>query len=486
MVSKWVMSLLGKNVEEPKSSRKVAKRKAPEKVENTAGKMKALLSRLEGTVSIGSLQMLNLDGLRETMGADWQKAGQQVQKFIEGALEAHMGDDDAFIKTADTLYVAVFGKMNETESQLMLAMIAYEIQQKLFGKDNDSHCFSVGTTTQDLEKGGTYDFVDVKDILAKAARESKNNMFEVNVHEINAAIKKTDPNSAIGNRLRKTWDGVTRPNATVWKPFENKSSPLVQRLIGNKDKIKDIGFEFSPIWSPSEKRTKGSVCVPFKESEDGSLLYGGEALPSVSADSPINIGLDYYALSYVLNTLGADADLNRKVILPVHFETLSREEVRTGYIHALQDSGLNTAKNLILEVVGMDDFTKSRIVFGLQDLLPFVNEIVPRVRLETSEFEHLVGSQVKTVAVDLSHVTMPEYMFLPLLQKFISHTYAGGFKTMAHGANRDETLEAASWAGFDYIDGSTVASTSDFPLADAAWNVAIGSSDAASKKAASS
>ncbi|MCK5574645.1 MAG: hypothetical protein KAI28_02475, partial [Sphingomonadales bacterium] len=63
---------MGKNVEEPKSSRKVAKRKAPEKVENTAGKMKALLSGLEGTVSIGSLQMLNLDGLRETMGADWQ------------------------------------------------------------------------------------------------------------------------------------------------------------------------------------------------------------------------------------------------------------------------------------------------------------------------------------------------------------------------------------------------------------------------------
>ena len=159
------------------------------------------------------------------------------------------------------------------------------------------------------------------------------------------------------------------------------------------------------------------------------------------------------------------------MVLPVHFDTLHRPESRKIYIQALQSSGVDTSKNLALEVIGIQEMTPSRSIMGLRDFLPFVKEIIPRTRMEMTSFDHFLGLESDTVSLDLSYMNLEENKLVPLLQRYVGNAYSRKMKAMVHGVNDKKLLYATTWAGVDYIDGLAVAGTSVALFPDAPWKV---------------
>lgn len=105
---------------------------SPEKQHELNQLCEALLKKKE-LVASGKLQLLGLAKIRKRLGRRWRGLSLVVYRTVEEVLHSHLGSDsDFFVRYKDENYLIFFARTNLEESQQKTALIAQDIQQRLF------------------------------------------------------------------------------------------------------------------------------------------------------------------------------------------------------------------------------------------------------------------------------------------------------------------------------------------------------------------
>lgn len=87
-------------------------------------------------VSAAKLHLLNLDPIRDRLGARWPRLSALVHKLFENALREAQGPNDRFLSTGELSYLVTFENLSQEAATLACASIAKKVCELLFGADD--------------------------------------------------------------------------------------------------------------------------------------------------------------------------------------------------------------------------------------------------------------------------------------------------------------------------------------------------------------
>jgi hypothetical protein len=87
-------------------------------------------------VAAAKLHLLNLDPIRDRLGARWPRLSALVHKLFENALREAQGPNDRFLATGELSYLITFENLSQEAATLACASIAKNVCALLFGADD--------------------------------------------------------------------------------------------------------------------------------------------------------------------------------------------------------------------------------------------------------------------------------------------------------------------------------------------------------------
>lgn len=325
----------------------------------------------------GKINLLNIDEIRQRLGAKWPRYEEQVQHIVSETLNRRLSEKDFFTRSGDDAYMILFHNTSEAEAKLKCALLGQEISRKFFGELEGAGCvLNVETLVATADGGVARERIHLVDAVAGAltsaaqspestARRQREGLTpeevqelfgvaEERLQELEAEGKEPQEISLVRDRLRelirqlKNIEGVLaspdqqwarmasadEPDAEaafIWRGERVKPAEVVRSFIARADRtIERVGKPV--LWIYDDEETQGAA-------SEVRTSY----LPMWSA-AKRSVGL-YLCRSLVrsddregaANTpIDADAELNLAAV--VDRITLRRVKAE---LQAVADKGLN-------------------------------------------------------------------------------------------------------------------------------------------------
>lgn len=403
-------------------------------------KQEVFLHRLRNVLSnnadviSGRLHMIGLEKVKPSFGTRWPQVAEKAHEIAKLAIERRLTSQDLYTRFGDLSYLVVFGNLGQAEAQVKCALIAREIAEKLLGTQAAAKLMQVSFVT--MQKNGELIFQDVGDLDA-LVREFETRWAEQQAAETDArraAFQWTAPEDA-----ERSWEALA----------------------------KQISYCYRPMWYVHAQAVTTYHCLPTQVSQDGDLLVGYNILPK---DAPPRYipRLDGLLLRKAAQELMwlRNADKPLLLSIPVHFETLARTRTRIAYINDCHEVPEELRRHLVLELVGVEDGVPAgRLIELTSALRAECRALLIRLPIGFMDFGAVGQTHITACGLAVDEATMPEAMLFKEFNRFCDEAERVHKQKYVHGLSSKSLLTAALGAGFDYVDGETVASMTDHPQA---------------------
>jgi hypothetical protein len=411
----------------------------PKKQEKLEELCKQLFKQKE-LITSGKLQLIGLQKIKKRMGKKWQGLSRIVYETTESVIDEHMGKGDIFIRYKDDSYVIIFAHADPGEARLKAAIIAKEIQDRLFALDEEE--------LRDLE-------------IRQAIGQIKTDMFmEAGfLDDMSAMDSMFDDLEDDPDLLEDEGDPLADVKAVeIETETQSKETPAT---IGElSDDISNIEITYLPLWDTKRGALSTYLCLA-KGEDDTDNFFAAQQELYKNADRALTTTIDIHILRAVGEELSAMAEDGRKFFLvcPVNHETVYHMEHFEAYKKALEEIPMKHRKFLLLFVmsVGNTQPPKNAYWFAkpLRTLCPHIFADIPLRR--DVNFSYLSNAAVDVAGVRLSKDDITEPEIISLLNALSAKAKAANIKkTFALDVSSLSITTSAVCAGLDFLGGTAI------------------------------
>lgn len=376
--------------------------------------------------------MIGLEKIKPSFGARWPQVADKAHEIAKLAIERRLSPTDLYTRFGELSYLVVFGNLERAEAQVKCALIAREIAEKLLG-------------TQAAAK--------LMQVSCVSMKEDGHMVFE-NVGDLDALVREFETRWADQQATEKD----ARRTAFQWIAEEDaeRSWDVL---------AKQIGYIYRPMWNVHSQAVTTYHCLPTLPGEDGDMLVGYDIIPK---DTPVRFvpRLDGLLLRKAAQELMwlRNADKPLLLSIPVHIETLARTRSRVAYINDCNEIPEELRRYLVLELVGVEDGVPAgRLIELTSALRAECRALLMRLPIGFVDFEAVGQTHVTACGIAVDEATMPEALLFKEFNRFCEEAERVRKQKYVHGLSSSSLLTAALGAGFDYVDGETVASVAEQP-----------------------
>lgn len=397
----------------------VAAPPAPDAFED---RLKALLLQSgQGALLSGRINFIGMQKIKERFGDDWERIADRADRIARNVIERHLAQGDIFTSVNNLTYVLVFARLTTDQAKVKCRAIADEIAMALLG-----------------EKGG--------DLL-----------------EVKTAVKRIDGTLAFETIALTEQLCASLEAVEALEFIEAPEAPAAPR---SKNPFANLRVVYRPIWDRSHNVVSAYLCTAQILSGDGTSVLG-DAAALIEDDMEERAQLDERLSRHALRDLAAMMREGRKLLLalPVHFETLSAAGRRRDYLAAL-DRGLpdGAGKYLMIEVTDVPaGAPQSRIVEITAPLRRLCRGFMLGLPIDAVDLANLKGCGAVAIGCDIARLSSSDALLMQHMNRFARAAEKVGIPSYVHGAKSLSRVVAALGAGFNYIDGSAVASPIENP-----------------------
>jgi len=382
------------------------------------GRLSDIIERFV-TVSTGHVQLLDLEKISKALGDTYKKRKDTIERVVSRAIERHLAPDDVYTQYNSSSYVVVFAQLDEKAAQLKTLLIAEEIAEKLLGKSNEKNMVEVKTAS--VKQDGQVIFTAAPTI-------------EHLVHQI--------------QMTPLTFGGKKK---------------LLKKAQHEFDIVKDVQFIFHPMWHVRNKIVSTFLCVPVVCVAENTYTSAYASL-SEATDTEIIENLDIATLNRACDEFRIMHDKKKMGLLavPIHFVTLTHKKSRTEYIKVCATKLLDFKDRIVFEIVGLPEGVPDNRLFDFFVALhPFSRSVIARFSLDHKFFEGYKAAGIHSVGIDILDSQLSETEALDKMGKFVEAANKASLSTYIHGVRTRSLNMMAISAGFNYVNGYAIASTTN-------------------------
>ena len=373
----------------------------------------------QSAVSAGSVELINLENIRQRLGKKWGKYREMAHRVVNDAIERRLTQHDVFTQYDELSYVIIFTGLEKRQAQLKIALIAKEIAMRLLG--NDEHTELVNVKSLSMKADGTAGFNEIPSV----------DMMVTKFRELPADHFRDEDEEA----------------------RENDQS----------SKLSELQFIFLPMWIVKRNVISTFSCLAVRELPGGELVAGYSALDA-DADADQIWKLDLLTVGKVQNEFQRlfKNKITAILSIPVHFETLANRKRQEKFVSQCKALPDQLHERVIFEVVDLPSgVPDSRLAQLIGPLKPISRSVLVRLALNSRNFAGYHAAGVHAVGFDLSTESGSEREIIGEMEKFVEVANKYSLKTYVHGIRSLSLNTAAISCGFDYLDGHSLASATD-------------------------
>lgn len=359
-------------------------------------------------ISAGRLQMVDLAGLREHLGGQWEKGGEMIHQMAAGVIKRHLGRADVMSRHKDDSYIVLFAELSEEEAQIKAKFIADEIEERLLGASSGEHA------------------IKVKSVVAHV--------------DGSVAFKELDGDALIERLMAEAEEQFAKHSAQL-EGEQHAASSLDDRYE----------VRFSPIWYVPKQVVSAHLCRI--ETRDGA-----DAMAKIP-DAKTREGIDHFALQHGVERLVDQLSKGQVevVMVPVHYETLMDDHGLRRYIEAMSKVP-EQCRHLICHQIQRvpNELAPARFNSVMSTLKQYSRAIICLVALDVHSPRLIEPTAVHSIAVDLRSFTGQEAKLMVRLQSLAAEVERRRFKSGVFGLRTRSQVMGALAAGFTYIHGTPI------------------------------
>jgi hypothetical protein len=367
----------------------------------------------------GSLQLVKLASLRDELGGNWPGFAERWDVIAGEEIQKELGPLGFFRSHDDNTFLMCFADLSVAEAKAKAARTSQRIRARL---------------------------------IAEMPQASGRISIDRFVGEVDG--------QALLNSEMSPGDALVSSLSRIRQEAEEASR------LGRVASVRDVRMLFQPMWDVRRSRSAMNRCLLDPFSGNAAMTH----LQSLSerdelADAVAHLDcLVFTKAIQVLHNALALRGAKPKLIIPVHFSTLSGAGSPHDYLALLEMMPARYQRYLALEIHSVP---ASSEVFELLDVLDRVEPCVRRAVLQLTPRDPRIGTAMDSIlwglSIDLSRWKDSPAILQNWLPGFSQEAGEKGLKTIAHGANSLGIAQAARHASFDYICGSAIHLTSDAP-----------------------
>jgi hypothetical protein len=446
----------------------VAKPAVPDKASSTAQinlltfarRLKGALDQ-QGGVTAGTIQIINLDSVRQALGDRWPRLADRVASLADMVINRRTERHDMVTRLDGPLFLIVFTRLDAAGARTKCAMIAEEIERHLLGWSADFKAVRVSAAVARLTaKEVTLERLDVQDEVARA------------LCQVAKAFSPCEQGPLSKAGTGETAEATSPPDADgpwVMESPSASSAPACERFTDwyyeeRKVSISRVTFQYWPVWHVRRRAIGTFLCMPVVPMGRDCLLVGSRTLADVSPQLVAEI--DRLGLARVSEDIQSLTANDQRVLVsaPVHFETLATLRLRKDYLAVCANLPTVVRRHLILELVGLPDgVPEGRVIELLNVIRQFCLAVNIRVCLPETRFAALAGARVHAVGVALDEEEGDERDLFCKMNDFTTAAEKANLKTYLHSTPSRSLSVAALCSGFDYVAGDGLATAVGTP-----------------------
>lgn len=425
-----------------------------------ARRLKGALDQ-QGGVTAGTIQIINLDSVRQALGDRWPRLADRVAALADMVINRRTERHDMVTRLDGPLFLIVFTRLDAAGARTKCALIAEEIERHLLGWSADFKAVRVSAAVARLTaKEVTLERLDVQDEVARALCQAAKAFPPCEQVPRPMADTEKSAEATVRSDADRPWDIETPPAS---------SAPACERFTDwyyedRKVTISEVAFLYWPVWHVRRRAIGTFLCMPVVPMGRDCLLVGSRTLADVSPQLVAEI--DRLGLARVSEDIQALAANDHRALVsaPVHFETLATLRLRKDYLAVCANLPAVVRRHLILELVGLPDGApEGRVIELLNVVRPFCLAINVRIRLTEMRVTALVGARVHAVGVALDEEDGDEGDLFRKMNDFTTLAEKADLKTYLHGTPSRSLSVAALCSGFDYVAGDGLATAVGTP-----------------------
>lgn len=392
-------------------------------------------------ITSGKLQLIGLQKIKKRMGKQWKGLSKIVYETTEDVIDSHMGKGDIFIRYKDDSYVIIFAYASPEEARLKAAIIAKEVQERLFALDEEElrdieirQAISEISTDMFMDSGFFDDMSDSMDVMFDDLED-------------NPELIEDD-----GDPL-ESLEALEIETQAQPKTKDQQAGTI-------SDKPVNIEINYLPLWDTKKGALSTYLCLAKNDTETDNYFEAQQKLYE-DKDRGTITSTDITILRSVGKELAEMAKDGRKFFIacPVHHETVYHMDNFEAYKKALSDMPLEHRKYLLLFVMNDKDTQppKNSYWFAkpLRTLCPHIFADIPLRR--DINFNYLHEASVDVAGVRLNKDSMSEQEAIPLLNALSAKAKAAKIrKTFVFDVKSLSITTSAVCAGFDFLGGAAI------------------------------
>jgi hypothetical protein len=396
--------------------------------------------------SLGAIQLINLETLRERFEQPWERISARVWAIIEAVLDRHLTPGDTFNRLSDLAYVVIFGRLRSAEAEVKMLMVAAEIARRLLGDTPDAHEL-VRVMVLPVSGEGARP-ADILSTFRRLAEEEEAGTTMSRPAAVPPGSDQPDPPwQRFGEAPTGTveWEAGAAANPV---PDEPQWAPLAGETVLPAG----LQFSYRPIWDVARRVLSTYSCVACHPRM-------GELREQDSADTAMMVELDQRLLEQVVKDLVRLRESGRRVLMacPLHVASLSTRRARERFVATYHPLPEDIRRDIIFELIGeWEGMPLSRMAALIAMIKPVSRSVMAQVPLEWTGFELLRDGGITRASVKLAGRTEKEAVLIPLLEDFAARAAKSGIKTCARGLHSSSLAVATLGAGFDLVEGPAI------------------------------
>jgi hypothetical protein len=404
------------------------------------------LRTAQDRIAAGSLQLIGLSGIRNTLGERWEARNEQISRLIEAIFRRRLDVTDAYFRVDDENFLILFTRLRRHEAEFKARAIAEEIEKLIVGEDISGQEIAIVSCVAEIDRRFVLEKVNSLDELLDHVRTAADTEW----HEVD--VSEPLPHPA----------GDTAYSSYI-PELEQDFSVLFQRT-SIEDYLKHCSANFRPMFN-TKRRTFSSFLTSVISKRTGRMVLVDDD-PLLDKPEELLPALDRFTLGAALLGLHRMISANQqtKLVIPISYDTLSISRLREQYFSRLREvpDGIRTfiAFAVTNLPVGMP---ASRLGELISYLRPLSSLQVAHVAADVKLVDIYAGTGCYGLSTEMP-VDQPDSGRL--------HTEMSNFARRAHlhrsvailaNINSRDDLRMGITAGFDIIWGDAVSGTVGTP-----------------------
>ncbi len=408
--------------------------------EVNAFELQALVAKLlerKHEIATGNIQILGLDGLRESLGERWPDVEQKVLRIVRLLLRRRIVPPDLAVPMGNYQWLLVFPKRPAGSAKSFVDTLIQELRRMFLGVPEAAALEVVGTAGS------------LADVAAAHPLPTPAEQRETPVSPAPAPVDEAEP--AMPQGAGATGHGLADPTG-----FDLPDLP--------SDVIE---FRFMPIWDVQTGFITSNICQAILFDTGGDLLLGIDTLEDREDYEALAV-LDRNALTTAVKALHATvvAGAPIEMTVPVHYGPINVTHHRIRYLELLHQIPIRLRRWVVLQLsevpAGAPARNLTEIASGLRPNCRDVTAVQRTGELNPAIFRQSSVSAVGVSMAELAFRSTEELKFR--VEDAAMVIMQAGFTPFFVEVRRPETALFATASGAGHISGPFATGVSETPL----------------------